>query len=85
MSTRYDRESAHKLITDINNFNTDVLASSYRVMSYVDNDSDGWQDQQYDTFHENLSSVTDDIINSLFVLRDYRDHLSQKIKELDNV
>jgi len=79
---RYGKREARKLIADMQDFNTAIIRASSNIRSYTDNDADGWQDRKYDEFHDNLSSVIDDIINSLCVLEDYRNHLEQKIQGL---
>ena len=46
-------------------------------------DSSGWKDKKHADFCKELSSVIQDIKNGVYTIREYKNHLNQKIQELE--
>ena len=82
MPVRYRKDTALKLLSDMNNFKSDILDTAKTALIDAKNIQE-WNDKKYDVFYENLLSVMKNVSNSGHVIEDYQSHLQQKIRELE--
>lgn len=79
---KYEKNAALQVVQSMKTYEDDIMSSTRNVYS-ASKDSSGWKDKKHADFCRELSSVIQDIKNGAYTIRDYKDHLEQKIKELE--
>lgn len=78
---RYEKEAALKVVDDMKSYEEKILRTTQILFDSAR--SLGWKDSKHLDFCKTLSSVIQDIKNGTYCIRDYGEHLSQKIQELE--
>lgn len=81
MGVRYDKSAAEKLVGDMQRYVEEIMSATRNLCN--DSMSSDWKDTKYKEYLNVLSSLMGDIKSGACTVRDYKDHLSQKIKELE--
>ena len=79
---KYEKQAALRLVQSMKTFEDDIRFATRDIYS-ASKDSSGWKDKKHNDFCRELSSVIQDIKNGAYTIRDYKNHLSQKIQELE--
>lgn len=81
MGVRYDKSAAEKLVGDMQRYVEEIMSATRNL--YNDSMSSDWKDTKYKEYLNTMASLMGDIKSGVCTVRDYKDHLSQKIKELE--
>ncbi len=82
MTLRYDKDSALRLTRDIDGYTDDVTKTINHLHRATSNTPD-WRDKKYHEFNRMILSVFKDVSSSVHTLTAYKEHLEQKIRELE--
>lgn len=82
MTMKYNKEAALRVVQSMETYEDDIMTSTRDIYS-ASKDSSGWKDKKHADFCRELSSVIQDIKNGAYTIRDYKNHLNQKIQELE--
>ena len=79
---KYNKESALRVVQSMEIYENKIISSTRDIFN-TSKDSSGWKDKKHGDFCRELSSVIQDIKNGAYTIRDYKNHLNQKIQELE--
>ena len=79
---KYDKAAALQVVRSMETYEDDIMSSTRDIYS-ASKDSSGWKDKKHADFCRELSSVIQDIKNGAYTIRDYKNHLNQKIQGLE--
>lgn len=79
--TRYRKNAALQLVDDLKTFEDNIDFIADRSLADVQNES-RWMDRKYNVFLEDTHSVMEGVVDSIFVIRNYREQLQDKIRQL---
>lgn len=77
---KYDKQTALGVVRSMDTYEKEVLNAT-RHLNH-DLNSSGWKDEKCREFCIQLSTVIQDIKSSKMTINAYKNHLSQKIREL---
>ena len=77
---KYDKTVARQLVQSMDVYENNILKCTRNL--HGDAKSPYWKDKKHNDFCRELSSVVQDIKNGSYTIRDYKNHLDQKIREL---
>lgn len=78
---KYDKAAAQQLVSNMKSYEDEIMSTT-RDLYGATKDS-GWKDAKHTDFCRVLSSVVQDIKNGAYTIRDYKEHLDQRIRELE--
>lgn len=78
---KYDKQAALRVVKGMDDYEQDIVNATRSLGN--DLKSSGWKDEKCSEFCEQLSVVIQDIKNSKMTINAYKNHLSQKIRELE--